>query len=260
MSVTMTLGAAVDDPAVALGEAAQRVETSMRAAEPAIARFALRWHALRGELGPKLSYARKHPELFAGAPAQLANVLALAEQLEQSYKRALAWGGALRDLDTGRAHFQPYTLGGDPEIRFGVAPGGTLGWVAVAWKVITFATGAALAAWGFKIADALTETAKVYADATVAEAQFWRDAMEIAKADPRLAPIITQAKAKADRAALDPRNWVDKLLGGVGAGFGGAGLLVLLYLFTRSRRSAPAKPAPTPYRDWWGRRPWKGRK
>jgi hypothetical protein len=231
------LGAAERDPVVALGEAAQAMETRMRAAGPEIA----------GTYAWLRSLSRSARALGLSEAVLLGPQL--SSQIASWRANAQAWGKAIRAMDQGRAELQPWRVGNGP-IVFAVrklnGETGELGWWAIALKVFTVAVAAAAPVVGgsWLLIDAWQSTEKLKAEGAIARAGVLQTLAEKQGGDPRAAAAIAQEVGRANsEASAGASSWLDTLAGSAGAGLGGAALaLGAMFLLSRARESAPATP------------------
>lgn len=232
------LGAAAEgDPVVALGEAAQAVESGMRAAGPAIGRH----YAWLRSLKATARAAGMDPALLLGP---------IAANVEQWMIVAQAWGKAIRAMDQGRAELQPWRVGNGP-IAFAVrklnGETGSLGWWGVAIKVLQVASAAAITGIAYLVQDAWQTTKALEAQTESQRVAILGRLAEAQAADPRAAAIIAKALGRADsEGSAGASSWLSTLAGSAGAGLGGAAIaLGALYFLSRGRDAAP-RPKPKP--------------
>jgi hypothetical protein len=221
-------GATERDPVVALGEAAQAVETRMRAAGPNIGRHYAWFQSL---IRSARALGANETLLFGADEAQTVTVWMLAAQ---------AWGKSIRAMDQGRAELQPWRIGNGP-IAFAVralnGETGELGWWGVALKVLQVASAAAVAGFAWLINDSYQMTEQLEAQGELARVKALARLVELQGADPRAAAKITTALARADSdSAAGASSWLDKLAGGAGAGLGGAAIAFGLFWLMGRRK------------------------
>lgn len=166
-------------------------------------------------------------------------------------------GGAILDLFEGRAELVPCRIGSGPifyAVRDVGSTTGELGFLAIVLRVLTFATVAAFAHYGWKIGNFYLEVRKVEADAVLLQANTANSLARQAAAttDPTARAALAEAAARASEAAADSTSgtrWYDSVLKAVGTAAavgGGAGLLWfgVLWLLGRSRgRSSSRRSA-----------------
>lgn len=205
---------------------AQTLETYARSAFGAIGARAAYWRTLTDAATQ-----------YGVLPAAIVGT-AIAGANEYSDKKAAQIGGVILDLFDGRSEIVPCRIAGGP-VFFAVrqlgSKTGELGVIAIALRVLQYASAAAFAAFGWQLGDFYLEVRKTEADAVLLQAQTASVLAFQAKlaTDPKIKAALADAAARASQAAADAKNggdWYDPLLRAIGTAGAAAGSAWLLWL------------------------------